>query len=241
MALTNRVTHNGVTFNVSPRHAAALELLMETNGGGFATVKGYVSTSDRIVPEKADIQFISRFKVENLYARRRAALEAITFADVYPLVKDHPKVAALDESKVEAIFNERKAKEIASIDKTASGDRDDAHRAAHDRNYLTVVPGVKTNWITEKNDEGLQIPVLDSDGFPTVGSIMLNIIQVNKTVIEPGEYKVVNSGVPVILSNAIKSLLPKSCKMKTISLKENNFDSLAINGMELLAEQFKGL
>jgi hypothetical protein len=239
--MINRITHNGVTFNAKPAHAAALEVLMDTNGGGFATVKGYVSSSGRISPETSDIHFISRFKVTNLYVRKRAAIETITFQEILPLICDNPKIKLLTLEQLEQAFNDRKAYELASIQKTLDGDRSDGYRQAHDRNYHTLVSGVKVNFVTQKDQDGKEVPILDSDGYPTVGSILLNIIQVNKTVIVEGQYKPVNSGVPVIISNAMDKLLPKSCKIKTISLKDGNFESLQISNTQLLSEQFKGL
>lgn len=237
MALSTRITHNGETFNCSARQAAALDILMDTNGGGFAMIHGYKSNS---TGEVADISFISRFSMEKLYARKREALESMKVEDIMDLIRENPKIKALDTDGLYTAFDDRKAFLIESIDKTDSGDRSDAHRQAHDRNYIHLVPGVKVNLVSEKVD-GKQIPVLDADGFPTVASIMLNIIQVSKTVKVEGTHKVVNSGVPVILSNAMDKKLPKSCKIKSLSLKEDNFESLSIAGEELLPSLFKGI
>lgn len=238
MTLATRITHNGQTFNVSARQAAALDILMDTNGGGFATINGYVSGS---TGEVADITFISRYNMAKLYERKAAAIKAMNLSDIMLSVHDNAKIKALSAVQLEAAFEDRKATLLESIQKTQDGDRSDAHRQAHDRNYHHLVPGVKVNFKTEKNAEGKQIPVLDADGFPTVESIMLSIIQVAKRVVQEGEYKTVNSGVPVILSNAIERKLPKSCIVKTLSLKDNNFSSLAISGEELVPSMFKGL
>lgn len=236
-----KITHNGITFQCSPRQAAALEALMETNGGGFATVKGYVATSGRVSPETADITFVSRFKVSRLYERSIAALEAMKMEDIMSDVRDNPKVKALTVEALWEAFDARKATEIASMQKTLEGDRDDAHRAAHDRNYVTMADGVKVHFKSEKDKtSGLKLPIL-VDGLPVVESIMLNIIQVSKKVITPGEYKAVNSGVPVLLGNAMHNHLPKSCKIKALSLKEDNFESLHIDGNAIIPNDIKGL
>jgi len=232
---------NDVEFVANARQAATIELLCNSNAGGFATVKGYVSKSGRVSPETADITFISRFSVSRLYKRKIAALEALTLADVMPELIEKDKVKAMPMEALNKAFNDRKATEIASLQKTLDGtDRDDAHRQAHDRNYVTITDGVKVHFLSEKVD-GIMVPVLNEDGLPTVESIMLNIIQVSKNVTIPGEYKVVNSGVPVLISNALNNLLPKSSKIKTISLKEDNFDSLHLANMEYLPEDFKGM
>lgn len=226
MSLTLRITHNGETFNVAPRQAQALELLMQTNGGGFAKINGYNSSS---TGEVANITFISRFSYEKLLKRKAAFIEGVTMNDIMDEVRDNPKVKAMDTTTLYAEFDKRKASLLESIKKTQDGDRSDAHRQAHDRNYHQLVPGVKVNFVTEKV-KGLEIPVLDKDGFKTVAGIQLAYLQVEKEVITEGEYKTVNSGVPVILSNAIEKKMPKSCKYKTLTLKEDNFESLSISG-----------
>jgi hypothetical protein len=235
-----KITHNGQTFHCSPRQAAALETLMDSNAGGFATVKGYISTSNRVEPETADITFISRFSVQRMYQRTIAALQALTLDDCMDDLRDHPKVKALSTDDLYRMFDERKASEIASMQKTLDGIRDDAHRQAHDRNYHTLADGVKVHFVSEKDDAGIKVPVL-TDGLPVVESIMLNVLQVSKNVTMPGVYKVVNSGVPVLISNAMRKRLPKSCKIKAISLKDEKFDSLKIAGLEMIPEDFKGM
>jgi hypothetical protein len=232
MSLTLRITHNGQTFNVRPKQAQAIELLMQTNGGGFAKINGYVSDSSG---EVSNITFISRFSYERLNQRKKQFIEGITMNDIMDEVRDHPKVKALSTVDLYKAFDERKAKLLESIEKTESGDRSDAHRQAHDRNYHQLVPGVKVNFVTEKV-KGLEIPVLDKDGFPTVNRIMLSYLQVEKEVLVEGTYKVVNSGVPVILSNAIEKKMPKSCKYKTLSLDEDKFESLSISGKKFDSE-----
>ena len=226
MSLTLRITHNGETFNVQPRQAQALELLMQTNGGGFAKINGYKSSS---TGEVANITFISRFSYEKLNKRKAAFIEGVTMNDIMDEVRDNPKVKALATDALYEAFDARKAYLLESIKKTQDGDRSDAHRQAHDRNYHQLVPGVKVNFVTEKVN-GLEIPVRDKDGYPSVASLLLAYLQVEKEVITEGEYKTVNSGVPVILSNAIEKKMPKSCKYKTLTLKEDNFESLSISG-----------
>lgn len=237
MSLATRITHDGVTFNVSARQAASLELLMETNGGGFATIKGYVSSESG---EVSNITAITRFSYPNLNKRKQTFIEGVTMNDIMDEVREDPKVKALTVDDLYTAFDARKADLLESIKKTQDGDRSDAHRQAHDRNYHQLTPGVKVNFVTEKVN-GKQVPVLDKDGVPTVGAILLSIIQVEKEIVTPGTYKTVNSGVPVILSNAIEKKMPKTCKMKTISLKDNNFESLKIAKQELLPSMFKGL
>lgn len=237
------ITNNGKSFVCTAKQAAALEVLMDTNGGGFATIKGYVSTSDRVKPETADINFISRFSTEKLYQRKIDALEGLTIEEVMSDLRDHPKIKALTVDELYETFDARKKSEIDSLNKTLEGDRDDNRRASHDRNYHTLTNGVKVNFVTEKNKEdGQSYPVLDeASGLPVVGSILIYIIEVSRHVIEPGEYKVVNNGAPVLISKALNKHLPKSSKIKALTLKEDNFVSLTIGNETLVPSQFKGL
>jgi hypothetical protein len=237
-----KITNNGETFQCSPRQAVALELLMDSNGGGFATAKGYVSVSDRVKPETADITFISRFSVERLYERTINALEAMTMNDIMDIVRDNPKIKALKTDELYKAFDDRKASDIASMKKTLAGVRDDAHRQAHDRNYHKLTDGVKVHYLTEENDKGIMVPVLEN-GLPVVKSIMVQILEVSRNVRIAGEYKPEGPrgpGVPVILSNAMKSKLPKSCKIKALSLKDDNFEELNMGGVQFLSEDIKG-
>lgn len=233
------ITHGDHTFKCSARQAAALDALLESNHGGFATVKGYISESNRITPETADITFISRFSVEKLYQRKIAALQALSLNECMDILRDHPKIKVTTTEDLYAAFDVRKASEIASMEKTLAGVRDDAHRQAHDRNYCTLGQGVKVHYLTEADANGIKVPVLDG-GVPVVDNIMLNILQVSKKVIVPGEYKTVNSGVPVLLSNAMKRQIPKTCTMKVLSLKEGKFESLHIAGIEMIPAEFRG-
>ncbi|MDA3834381.1 MAG: hypothetical protein PF495_13435 [Spirochaetales bacterium] len=235
-----KLTNNGQSFLCSPRQAAALELLMDSNAGGFASVKGYVSKS---TGEVFDSTFISRFSISRMYERTIEALEGFTAADVIDRIRDNPKIKALSTQDFYDAFDARKAAEIASMQKTLDGVRDDARRQSHDRNYHTLTNGVKVHFVTETVDQ-VKTPILknfDGETLPVVESIMLNIIQVSKTTIVEGEYKTVNSGVPVIIGNALKAILPKSCKMKNLSLKEDNFESIKLAGLEYIPEDFKGL
>lgn len=239
MSMAMEMEHDGVKFLISEKQSKAIEKLLESNAGGFATVHGYVSRSGRVTPEVSDMSFISRFSTSRMYDRKIKALEGMQVEDIADAVKNDPKLSALIEADLSKAFDERKAKEIASMNQTLSGDRTGAHREAHARNYHVFGNGVKVHFITEKVD-GIMKPVL-FNGLPMVESIMINAIVVSKKVITPGEYKKVNSGAPVLISNAIKAKLPRSTKMITLSLKEDNFDSLSLGSVEYLPEDIAGL
>lgn len=233
------LTLDGQEMLISARQAAALDVLNETNKGGFARVHSYEARSNRIVPEVADISFLSRFSYEKLLGRRIKALQAIKLKDIKA---DAEKDSVLSELSAPALaleFKNRKAFEIASMRKTLDGVRDDAHRQGHDRCYAKVCDGVKVHFITETGKDKKKYPVL-SNGLPQVESIMVQMIEVSRNVITPGRYKSSNPGVGVRLSNIMQGKLPKATKIATLSLKDDNFAKLVIDGNTVLPADIAG-
>jgi len=223
------------------QQAQTLEALIQTRKGGFARVYGYKPTTDYVVSPVQDIVAVTRFSVEKLYKRKTKALNDISFADVKDAIAKNPKLSALSLTEQETLFNTRKGAMVDSMATTLSGNRDDAYREGHDRCYMHLADGVKVNYDTEKRSDGLMHPVL-TDGFPTVASIMLTYLENSKVTRVAGERKVVNSGAPVLMTKAIESLLnKKSVGIKTMSLKEDNFERLVIDGEVVLCEDVAGL
>lgn len=217
----------------TPAQANALKQLVEANNGGCAGIHGYIPSTGYTEKPVVDLQVITKFSYEKLNERKRAALEAIAFADVQDAIKREPKLNVLTLDNQNELFEARKKSLLDSIQKTADGDRSDAHRQGHDRCYVTFDNGVKANLVTEKVD-GLQEPVL-LNGLPIIASVMLGCIELNRKTIKEGVRKVVNSGAPVLMGNAIESLLNKrSVSYMTVSLKEDNFDSMVISKSTIL-------
>lgn len=225
----------------SAQQAEAIAALEQTRKGGFARVYGYKPSTDWVESPVQDISLITRFSTEKLYQRKRAALDSISFNDVKPAIAANPKLAALSVDKQRALFHERLEQEVESLTKTLDGDRSDAHRQAHDRCYLRIADGIKVHFVTEKGADGLMHPVL-TDGFPTVASIMIMYLENSKVTRVAGVRKVVNSGASVLMKNAISKLLnEKSVGIKTLSLKEDNFERLVIDKEVVLKEDVAGL
>lgn len=232
---------DGRKFRATAQQAEALASLTEARQGGIATVYGYKATSGRVVPTVYDAQFIARFSIANLYRRKMAALSEITFSDVADAIAAEPKLSALSTEEAMSIFNARKTKMVESMNTTLSGDRSDSHRQGHDRCYAHVADGVKVHFVTAKNADGIKEPVL-TDGLPTVESIMVACLEINRTIREKGEFKKVNSGAPVLMENAIESVLNKrSVGLKFLSLKEDNFERLIISRKSYLPEDVAGI
>jgi hypothetical protein len=228
-------------FRCTPAQAETLDRLAALRKGCIGSVKGYRPTTG-YVPGKTpvvDLQIITRFETGKLYARKVAALEAITFADAAEAIAKHPKLAALPAGECLTLFTTAKQAAIDSLNKTLEGDRDDAHRQGHDRCYARVADGVKVHLVTEKRDDGLMHPVL-TDGLPTLASIMVPYLELNRTVRVAGEYKVVNSGPKVLMDNVIAGLMnARSIGYKTLSLKEGNFDAITVDKQSITPDDLK--
>lgn len=229
---------NGKQFRATEAQAEALESLKVARAGGIATIYGYQPKSDYVKDKHPtqDMQILTRFSTKRLYERKMEALSEIRFSDIEDGIANDPVLKAMDRSELLALFNTRKASEVESMAKTLSGDRSDAHRQGHDRCYASVADGIKVNYETQKDSEGLEQPVL-TEGLPTVASILVHYLELNKTVRVPGEYKVVNSKAPVRISNLInKQLNAKSVGIKQVSLKEDNFERLIVDRKSYLPE-----
>lgn len=235
-----KVTINDESFYATVAQRDALEVLTSTNGGGMAVIHDYISESRRVSPETADISFISRFSYTKLLKRKLAHLEATTLDTIREECLKVTKLRDLDEATLSSTFETRKAYLIASINKTLEGDRSDARREAHDRNYTKVAEGLRVHYKTVKDSDNVAQPVT-LDGFPIVETIHIAAIQISKRVKVPGEYKVVNSGAPVLIGNIMEKSYPKSTKYKEFSLAEGKFSSLTIGGETMLDEDFKGI
>ena len=195
---------------INANMVSTLETLETLRSGGFGVLKGYVSTSNRVKPEVADMNIISKISTENLYNRKIENLKGLTFADIR--VKGE-KLLSLSNEEQETLFASCKETMIASMEKTLSGDRSDAHRTAHDTFYAISSRGVKVHLKTEKI--GKETVLILKEGNPIAESIMLTAIEMGRKVIEKGEYKVVNSGTKVLMDKCINNALNK----KSVSLK----------------------
>lgn len=220
---------DGRKFWASARQAETLETLKETRKGGVATIKGYRPSTGYVTSPVVDLQVITRFSTAATYERYIMAVEAVTFEMVAAKFDKYPKLKALSVTEGFDAYLARKAYLIDAKRKSLAGERDTAAHAAHDRNYIHVTDGVRIHLETEKVDD-VMVPVI-RDGFPVLSSIMLSVLELNRTVITEGVSKPEpNSGVPVLIGNLIESFINKrSTGFKTVSLKVDNFDSVKID------------
>ena len=226
-------SHASRPFYCTQAQAEVLDVVRDLNAGGIGSVHGYIPSSGYVERPVVDIQILTRFSTEKLYARKAAALKEIEFGDVAAIIAKNPILSALPVATALQHFNDRKATMLESLTKTLDGDRSDAHRQGHDRCYVQVAQGVKVNLDCVKGADGIMQPVLHN-GEPVAESIMLMCLELNRKVIRNGVRKVVKSGAPVLMGNAIESLLNKrSVGIMSLSLKADNFDKLVCSHKSL--------
>lgn len=209
----------------------AIEVLQQTRKGGCASVKGYKPKTNwkKDCQPTQNIQFLSRVSTANLYARKIAALEAVSFADIKANAAKDPVLAKLSDTDLMSTFHIRLDFEITGM----AGKRSNAHTAAHERNYIKISEGIKVNLDTaatkDENGDVRQLPVL-TNGHPTVKVIMVSALFLNVTTTVEGVRHYPNSKAPVRMSNIIKGIINKSTlQLKMLSLNPDNFDSLTID------------
>ena len=226
---------DGRVVIMSKAQKESIERLAESRRGGLATVYGYKPTSDWVKPPVQNIRMITKFSVEKLYERKIEALKLITVEDIEVQATFDQKLSKLDPKELVTLFNERKAQEIASLQKSLDGNRSDAHRQAHDTFY-TKIDGVKIHLQTEKVNGNTRL--VENRGMVYASSIMIPYLSVEVETLVEGERKVVNSGESVRMKNLINECLNKrSVGYKTISLKADNFDKLVLDRKHFLPEE----
>jgi len=229
---------NGLQVWITKAQLEALSVLEVAQAGGCASINGYVPTTGYVVTPIVNIQMLTRFDYGRLLNRKMDALKAIEYSDIPANVIPDEKLKGKTEQEW---FTARKEQEIASMQKTLDNDRSDAHRQGHDRCYAHFARGISAHLVTEKGTDGLMHPVL-TNGYPTVSSIMVSFLELNRTVVKEGVYKTVNSGASVLMGNAINSLLnQRSVGIRKLSLKEDNFQSLTISKNVVLPDNIQAV
>jgi hypothetical protein len=221
-----QTTIHNKTFWVDEALLKAIEVLDACPKGAFATIHDYEAKET-----VSNINFQSRFSYMNWLSKKREALEDLKFEDLD--IKDERLVKELNEDEQRLQFNECVEKMLGSINKTKSGERDDAHRQAADKFFIGICEGVKVKLKTIK--VGDQVCLVKKDGYPVASHLQLAIVERSRTYTAIGDFKVVNSGHKVRMDKEINKALKKVKGVgiyKTISLKDN-FSSLKIGGQVL--------
>lgn len=234
------VTLSGRQVNIDPNTLETLNTLDACRNGGFATVHRYVSgTSDpKCVKEKvATINFVSKFHYHRLVQRWLDRLETITIEDI-----DTSNEKFVGKN-VKELFDSAKAKLVESYKATLNGDREDGYRQGHDRCYVHSSTGIKCHLVTEDgivDGRKVKVPVLDSEGRPTVASIMVSVLEVSQTVFDHGEWKPTNSKPETIMKDLIESKAQERIlKLKMLALKNGNFEKLTMDQETVVPDDVK--
>jgi hypothetical protein len=222
----NKVELNGKIVMVSQKILDELEILAQTHKGGFATINGYVSTSKRVTPEVANINFTSRYSNANLLKKRLDVLSSVQFSD---LTLKGEKLTSLSKEAQKEQFDTCKAIMVESANKTLNGDRSDSYRQAHDNFYIQITEGVKVKLMTEK--VGKETKLVTMNGLPIASHVMVMALEIGRTIIEKGEYKKVNSGPKVLMDQAINKVLKdRGVKTpKSLSLESGKYEYMKIS------------
>lgn len=223
------------TFHCTEKQAQAIAQL-RTAHKGLGAVKGYKPSTNWTVVPTQNVQMVAGFILSRLYKKQIAAMRELKLEDL-DLSSWVPGKRANSFDTAQEQFDYCIAKMIESKEKSLKGELENAHTEAHSRNYCNVCNSIKVNFKTVKDVEtGKQVPVLDSEGIPTVSSILVPYIEVHTVTVEKGERKVVNSGSKKLMDKCIEAFLGKSYKYKQFSLKDDNFIELVIGKQHIAPE-----
>jgi hypothetical protein len=238
MEVTVKAT-DGRNVLMTPKQAAVIEVLSKARKGGCASVIGYKPSTNWVKQPTHNIQMITNFSYKKLHERRLSALNQVTFLELIPFIAEDPKLSNTPLNELKVIYVDRVNKIKESMELPDDDGEKTAHQEAHTRCYA-YVEGIKLHLVTTLVNK-IKQPVT-KDGKVICDSIMIPYLELKTTVVEQGEYKKVNSGLPVLMGNAIEHFLNSRCmKYKTLSLKEDNFVSFNIDKQVILSEDIKSL
>lgn len=235
------ITLSGQQVNITERQLDVLNSLDSCRHGGFATVHGYksgtVGKKKCLRQRVSNINFVSKFHYTTLVEKWLDKAETVELEDL-----DLPANAA-------AKFSEAKAELIASYKRTLDDEKtnstpiNEGHRAGHKRCYIHSDTGIKCNLVTTfDKDLKCMIPVIAENGLPTIASIMVSVLQINQKILDPGEYGATKHQAKTIAKNAIEKLAKGVSKpYKMLSLKDDNFEKLSMDGEEISSEDLASI
>lgn len=222
-------------------------VLAEIDGprGSFAYIRNHVSESKREVAEIADRLFITNPRYDRFLQRKIEGLDEVDFlSDVVPLLPrdEDPKfdffakVPDATTATIEAMFDsavETLRKRYAGEDSSTAGNR-------HGQAVSNVnIDGIKCHVVTEKDDTGHMVPVLDASGNMTVDSIKIAFYEIRekRVVHQKGVYKKVNSRADVIMRDTIERAMERKgvrTHWSEFSLQKRNYTAISMNSATIL-------
>lgn len=224
--LSNTFTaRDGRKVAVSPAIASVIETLTNLSANAFCAIDGYKTADGKV----SNYLVRAATGTESVYSSKMAELSALSFADLpaEKLAKWIPSKGKNSFASAEEQFNFCKSAMLTSMEKTLSGNRDDAHRQGHDRCSVQIRAGVTLDLLTEEGADGLKHPVQTNEGELLADKIRLHAVVMREEVLEEGERKVVNSGSKVLMDKVIESCLPSTkTALRTFSLDDGKFQAV---------------
>jgi len=242
-----------IQVNMPDKVDMVVNALNEAQRGRFAFVRNHVSgiagEGKCITPTISNVWFLAMPIYSNLLARQVERIAALTLTDVISNMapdtydelrekcesnvkktsKGKDKKNEPDPLDMMELFVEAKQNVLASIRKTQTGDRSDAHRKAHDTFYV-FAGKAKLHLQSEPdpNSKGRKRLVLGDNNKPIVDSVMVPWYEIRRDKMQAGQLKPTNSRPLTMMQNAIKSAtgLPK---WKEFSLGRNNYTAMSLD------------
>jgi len=130
-----------------------------------------------------------------------------------------------------SLFGKALAELVESARKTDDGDRNDAHRQAHDNFYAKVGFGVKVHMTTTKTADGTVLVVDPETGRPSFDSLMVSALILKREYHEAGEKEPTKSRDLTLVKQRIQKVVNETFgTFVTLKLTKDNFESLSIGG-----------
>lgn len=230
------VKYDGVPVPVNMPDALndVCEHIATVKRGRFGVITGHQSGIDNPKCERptvSDITFITNPRYDRYLERMKTAVQAVEFVTFIGKVPNLKEMKAKNGGEnLEPAFDAAKKDILDSLKDSQSGEGEDAHRG-HRLCYATFDAGdvpVSCHLATEKGDDGLMRPIVESNGLMSVNSIMLPFFTVSRKVTDPGKWKETNSRLHTLMKDAIRKAtgLPE---WKALSLGKGNFRTLTLD------------
>ena len=225
----------GRSIWMTDTHAQLTHALSRAGCGQFAVAKGYISETDRELPEVADINFKIRTYTTNEYQRIIEHLEQLSVKDL-----DFSEIPE-DPIKVVKIAERIRKQEIQNYKQTINRPRKLNPRFNPDNTYHMVTNGVKLNLISDEQiikspQKNLifrkRIPVL-VNGYPVAHSTLLKMIENGRRIIIEGKYKPIAHRLETCIKQVIQSSYSPSWRIKFLTLRSGKFESINFGGIKV--------
>jgi len=239
---TRTVSYFGqnVEISVTDQTALVIDAVNETGRGQFGYIQNHVSGvpgKDKCVrPSVSNIWFLTNPRYDRYLARLREAVAALDIAKVSALTPikrwdELREKAAKGKKDLTALFATAKEEILASIEKTASGDRSDGYREGHDRCYVRL-GNVTIHLVTAPGEDGIMVPIRDENGRMIADGCMLPFYTIKRVYADKGEWEETDSRALTIAKECIRKATGLY-DFKTFNLAKANFTAITFNSQTI--------